>query len=262
MTTACQQIGRIIRQCRAARSWTLAQLAEAAGCSKAYLSEIENARHENPPGKRLLEALEAALEITPGQLQRLADWQKTPPRVRDHYERLAQLAGRRHDGSVNLDAMYHSGALRRRVEGHRGNVEAFGGVCVEVPLINQVAAGYPRDFTDLDFPARVADEYVSCAQVGDGDSFAARVVGDSMEPVYHEGDIIVFAPSKQPSEGADCFVRLLPDHETTFKRVFSEPNDHVRLQPLNAKYEPRVVPLDQVDGIFPAVYRMQRLGGG
>jgi SOS-response transcriptional repressor LexA len=256
-----QHIGQAIRQRRQARGWTLAQLAAAVDCSKAYLSEIENARHRNPPGRRLLEALETALEITPGHLMRAAEWQKTPRAVKADYQRLAAMAGRRGDGSVNLDAIYHSGALQRSVEAQTGNIESMRRVCVQVPLINKVVAGYPKDFTDLDFPARVADEYVSCCEVADPDAFAARVVGDSMLPEYRAGDIIVFAPSQEPTDGADCFVRLLPDHHTTFKRVFAESDDRVRLVPLNSAYETRIVAMDQVAGLYPAVYRVQRLGG-
>ena len=29
-----------------------------------------------------------------------------------------------------------------------------------IPVINKVAAGYPAEFTDLDYPLNVADEYV------------------------------------------------------------------------------------------------------
>jgi len=36
-----------------------------------------------------------------------------------------------------------------------------------VPIIYKVAAGYPADFNDLDYPAGVADDYVSCTDVHD-----------------------------------------------------------------------------------------------
>ncbi|MBI1370287.1 MAG: helix-turn-helix domain-containing protein [Planctomycetes bacterium] len=254
------ELGQAVRERRRQVGWTLDRLAAAAGCSKAYLSGIENARHANPPSARLVEAIESALSITPGELRRLADWQSTPLTVREDYQRMAAMLDRRIDGSLNLDALYQSGALQRSVEASAGNVEPMRGVCVQVPLINKVAAGYPRDFTDLDYPARVADEYVSCGQINDPDVFAARVVGESMQPTYREGDIIVFSPAIEPYEGADCFVRLLPDHDTTFKRVYFESEDRVRLQPLNPAFGPRVVALDQIAGLYPALFRIQRLG--
>lgn len=165
---------------------------------------------------------------------------------------------------------------------------------VEVPLINSVAAGYPTEFTDLGYPARVADEYVRVPEVRDPDAFAARVVGDSMEPVYREGDIVVFSPAKPvgggwdaqriggvpggvgaagagnvvgagaEDVGVDCFVRLERDHESTFKRVFFERGPEgealIRLQPLNAKYPPRVVRREDVAGLYAAVSVTRKVG--
>ncbi|HVZ94832.1 MAG TPA: S24 family peptidase [Phycisphaerales bacterium] len=134
---------------------------------------------------------------------------------------------------------------------------------VQVPLINKVAAGYPREFTDLGYPARVADEYIAVPDVYDADAFAARVVGDSMFPDYHEGDIVVFSPTAPIGEGDDCFVRLERDEETTFKRVYFEKdpkgNELIRLQPLNSTYGPRTLPREDVAGLYAAVYVVRRV---
>ncbi len=135
---------------------------------------------------------------------------------------------------------------------------------VEVPLINKVAAGYPREFTDLSYPARIADEYVRCPDVRDPDAFAARVVGDSMAPEYREGDVVVFSPAKEVESGDDCFARLERDHETTFKRVYFERGgdgeELIRLQPINNAYPPRVLPREDVAGLYAAVAAIRRVG--
>lgn len=144
---------------------------------------------------------------------------------------------------------------------HPGEVPVPLALPVEVPVINKVAAGYPREFTDLGYPARVADAYVRCPDLCDPDAFAARVCGDSMAPSYLEGDVVIFSPARSVVNGADCFVRLEPDHETTFKRVFFErgPQNEelIRLQPLNASYPPRVLPREQVAGLYAAVSFMR-----
>ena len=128
---------------------------------------------------------------------------------------------------------------------------------LEVPLINRVAAGYPREFTDLGYPARVAAEYVRCVDVGDADAFAARVVGDSMLPEYREGDIVVFSPAREVKSGMDCFARIEPDQESTFKRVYvergSEGEELIRLQPLNPAYPARLLRREDVAGLYAAV---------
>jgi repressor LexA len=129
-------------------------------------------------------------------------------------------------------------------------------------VINSIAAGYPAEFTDLDYPASIADEYIACPDVTDPDAFAARVVGDSMAPQYGEGEIVVFSPALPTPSGSDCFVRLDPDNETTFKRVYYEDDGRtIRLQPLNNAYPPRLVPREHVTGIYAAAYVMRKVGG-
>src|SRR4029077_591890 len=124
--------------------------------------------------------------------------------------------------------------------------------------------GYPKDFSDMSYPPRVADDYVGCPDVRDKDAFAARVAGDSMIPKYREGDIVIFSPTAPPRSGDDCFVRFEDGH-TTFKRVFFESDEGgasvLRLQPRNEKYRPQTVPAEQVTGLYKAVFRYQRVDG-
>lgn len=146
----------------------------------------------------------------------------------------------------------------------RTGLESLGVLPVQVPVINRVAAGYPKEFTDLDYPARIADEYVSVPSVSDADAFAARVSGDSMSPTYLEGDIVVFSPGAPTPEGTDCFVRLERDGETTFKRVYFETDgagrELIRLQPLNSAYAPRTFLREEVAGLYAAVSMVRALG--
>jgi repressor LexA len=128
-----------------------------------------------------------------------------------------------------------------------------------VPIINKVAAGYPAEFNDLDYPVGIADDYVRCPDLHDPNAFAVRVVGDSMEPKFFEGDIVIFSPSVEVHNGDDCFVRFTMPHETTFKRVFFESDKQVRLQPRNEKYSPSLIEGKRIDGIYRAVMRYQRL---
>lgn len=271
---AMRHVGEQIRSMRRARGLTLHALAAHVGCGKGYLSEIENGRRSGPPSRALLARLEEALHAQPGSLVRLGELQATPEAVREEYrgleaycrrvQRLAAVVGR-----SGLDEAYRTGRLRRFVEELSGDRSSgirseIGesprpiAIPMQVPIINKIAAGYPREFTDLGYPARVADEYVSVPEVYDADAFAARVVGDSMEPEYREGDVVVFSPSSSTPAGCDCFVRLERDEETTFKRVYFEEGaagEHlIRLQPLNSAYPPRVVQREAVAGLYAAVY--------
>jgi phage repressor protein C with HTH and peptisase S24 domain len=256
------------------------------GTTKSYLSMIENHRVSGPPSRQLLERVEQALGFVAGELVRAADWQNTPAGVREEVRRLQEQAlhgaalarwlrdraGDRPEGGKDLDELFRSGELGRRVSEVLTGEAAQGGeaaqaaglaprraVAYRVPLVNKVAAGYPRDFTDLDYPARVADSYIPAPDVEDPLAFAATVVGDSMLPEYRQGDIIIFSPAAPVADGADCFVRLEPDHQTTFKRVFFEEGGQVRLQPLNPRFPASTLPRDGIAGLYRAVARYQRL---
>ncbi len=128
-----------------------------------------------------------------------------------------------------------------------------------VPVINKVSAGYPSDFNDLDYPVGIADDYVRCPDLHDPNAFAVRVVGDSMEPKFHEGDIVIFSPAAEVHNGDDCFVRFAMPHETTFKRVFFDPDNKVRLQPRNEKYSPTIVDGKRINGLYRAIIKYEKL---
>ncbi len=284
--TEHRRAGEAIRARRAELGWSLQKLADLVGCAKGYLSEIETGRR-GPPGEEFLSRVEEFMMLASGRLVELARWERSLEaggatverelgRLRQRDEIAQRLAGllRAGDGGKRLDPAFRSGELRKLIaeydaQAGQANIapvprRAGGGNRTQVPLINKVAAGYPREFTDLAYPARVADEYVSCPDVDDPDAFAARVVGDSMSPDYREGDIIIFSPARPPRNGNDCFVRLERDHETTFKRVYFEAGEDgaelIRLQPINNAYPPRVVDREEVAGLYAAVKAIREVG--
>ncbi len=245
--------------------------------AQSYLSAIENGRC-GPPGPGILRRLEESLDTNEGELVRLADLQATPTVIRRELAELQQrqvaagrvaelLRARRGADASALDEAYRTGELRRLIDRLSPPGESAPDLVplpLEVPVVNKVQAGYPREFTDLGYPARVADEYVRCPDLADPDAFAARVVGDSMTPDYREGDIVIFSPLRDIHSGADCFARIAPDDETTFKRVFFErgsaDEELIRLQPLNPAYPPKTLPREEVLGLFVAVSVMRQIG--
>ena len=180
--------------------WSLAELAERAGCTKSYLSAIECGR-KGPPTESITRRLEEALGFEDEELLAHARWDQTPPGIKEDLQRmrrrdsharmLAKLLTHSAQRGTSLDELYASGALQSAIDridprpaSSGDGLEAGGGVALpmQVPLVNKVTAGYPADFTDLGYPARSADEYVRTPDLSDPDAFAARVVGDSMEP--------------------------------------------------------------------------------
>lgn len=274
-------LSQIIRDRRELLGLTQDEVAQRAGMSKPYLSNIETGRIDNPPSNRILEALERVLKFEEGTLTYLADEERTPPDVRDRQMKLqaevtklrailARLAQSRRAGGNDspaeaisrlLQASENRGELQIELEALTAEAAAAPMLASGslVPVINKVAAGYPHHFTDLDYPPSVADEYVRCPDVHDGKAFAARIVGDSMEPAYHEGDIVIFSPNTPAADGNDCFVRFEGDGGTTFKRAYQDDEGSLRLQPLNSKYPAEVHPRTSITGLWPAVFRIERL---
>ncbi len=256
-------LGQIIRDKRELLQLTLDEVSHRVGFSKPYLSTIETSKVKNPPSDTLLKKLERVLKFERGQLMHIAHMDRMPSDIRQAYEaREAENEKLRHVVKRIIEKRGSTRGLKTMLK--KRNLDVEGGTKALaagrlVPIINKVAAGYPVEFNDLDYPVGVADDYVRCPDLHDPNAFAVRVVGDSMEPKFFEGDIVVFSPAAEVHAGDDCFVRFTMPHETTFKRVFFESGKKVRLQPRNENYSPAVVEGKRIDGIYRAVMKYQKL---
>lgn len=106
---------------------------------------------------------------------------------------------------------------------------------VSIPLLGRVAAGRPIEAIEgtdtIDVPPDL---------IGKRDSYALRVVGDSMmEEGILDGDIIVVEERPDPRAGEVVVATV--EGEATVKRFYREKNGSVRLQPSNAAYKPIMV---------------------
>ena len=256
-------LGQIIRKRREQLNLTLDEVSRRCDFSKPYLSTIETGKVKNPPSDHLLRKLERILEFEPGLLLHIAHMEGLPCDVRQKYETaeaesqkwrhfIRNLINRKPD-ATQLDTLLSENKLN--IEPDTADIAA-GRL---VPVINRIAAGYPSDFDDLDYPVGIADDYVRCPDLHDPHAFAVRVIGDSMEPKFFEGNIIVFSPAAEVHNGDDCFVRFSMPHETTFKRAFFEQDNKVRLQPRNEKYSPIVIEGKRINGLYKAVIKYEML---
>ena len=256
-------LGAILRKKREQLSLTLDEVSNRVGFSKPYLSTIETGKVKNPPSDDLLTKLEKALEFEPGLLLHIAHMERLPSDIRHEYESAeAENQKLRQFLRSLIEKKTDPGQLRELLAETDFDVEPTKAPLSAgrlVPVINKVAAGYPSDFDDLNYPVGIADDYVRCPDLHDPNAFAVRVVGDSMEPRFRQGDIVIFSPAAEVHNGDDCFVRFTMPHETTFKRVFFEQEDKVRLQPRNEKYPPTTIDGKRINGIYRAVMKYERL---
>ncbi len=256
-------LGQIIREKREQLNLTLDDVSSRVGFSKPYLSTIETSKVKNPPSDELLSKLEKVLEFKRGQLLHIAHLERMPSDIRQQYEsaesenqKWRQIARNLIDKKVSIKRF---GALlaRNKLATEQSKSTLAAGRLV--PVINKVSAGYPTDFDDMDYPVGIADDYIRCPDLHDPNAFAVRVVGDSMEPRFCEGDIVIFSPAAEVHNGDDCFIRFAMPHETTFKRVFFEAENKIRLQPRNEKYSPTIVDGNRINGLYRAIIKHERL---
>jgi SOS-response transcriptional repressor LexA len=106
-----------------------------------------------------------------------------------------------------------------------------------VPVISWVKAGAWTEASDP-FEPGDADEWLETDVPGDN-AFCLRVAGDSMEPEFHEGEIIIIDPHQEPLPN-DFIVVKNPDGEVTFKQLKKYGRSWV-LHPLNPRYEDQEV---------------------
>lgn len=86
--------------------------------------------------------------------------------------------------------------------------------------------------------------------------YTLRVWGDSMEPKYYDGDIVLMDMAKQPRNGDDV-AALVKEDEGTLKR-YRLRGGVITLSPLNtAKYEPHDFPQDgiRIQGVVIEIVR-------
>lgn len=256
--------GMIVRRRREEMKLTQDQVASRVGISKPYLSNVETGVVKNPPSDAVSDRLEKVLDFQNGELRKLAHLTRTPPDVRRDFEAMVTEVDKLRATLIALaeKVKLPKGAglesMLKKVKAG-ANISPISSAGKPIPVINRVIAGYPHDFTDLDYPPSVADEYVRCPDVHDPQAFAARVVGDSMEPNYVQNDLVIFAPNQPARSGDDVFVRLEKDAATTFKRYVQTKGGKIRLEALNEKYAAQEYDPKEITGLWPAVMKVQRL---
>ncbi|BAM06253.1 LexA family protein [Leptospirillum ferrooxidans] len=112
-----------------------------------------------------------------------------------------------------------------------------------VPLISWVQAGNWCAIPD-NYPPGHAEEMIPCPSKCGPHSFALRVKGDSMDPDYPDGSIVIVDPDKEPRHNSDVVVRLNGEMEATFKRLKID-GPRWFLHPVNDRYP--VLPLEGKD---------------
>lgn len=124
-----------------------------------------------------------------------------------------------------------------------------------VPLLGLARAGPGGFFDDGGFPAGQGWDQVAVPGV-DEDAYALEVTGDSMMPLYRDGDIIIVSPAAQIRRGDRIVVRT-SDGEVMAKILKRQTASEMELASLNPDHADRVLPAAAVDWVARILWASQ-----
>jgi len=125
-----------------------------------------------------------------------------------------------------------------------------------VPLLSDVQAGMYKEFVDNTQPGDGGSEMIPVSCPVGRHTFALRVVGDSMEPDFTPGMILIVEPDLDPQPG-DYVIAKNGSDETTFKQLVKDGADWY-LRPCNARYPLKPLGSSAIIGVVRAVEKRFR----
>jgi SOS-response transcriptional repressor LexA len=136
------------------------------------------------------------------------------------------------------------------------NVSAGPEVRGTVPLLSAVQAGSYKMHVDNFHPGDDGEERVTSTVPVQRHTFALRVSGDSMEPDFLAGAILIVEPDMEAQPG-DYVIAKNEDEETTFKQLVKDDGDWY-LKPVNPRYPMKLLGRGKIVGVVRAVERRFR----
>lgn len=104
-----------------------------------------------------------------------------------------------------------------------------------IPLIGLAQAGGEGFFDDGGFPVGGSWDEVGLPEVADPNAYALEISGDSMEPVYRDGDLVIVSPAA-PLRRGDRVVARTQTGEVMAKELSRRSARRIELKSLNPAY--------------------------
>ena len=125
-----------------------------------------------------------------------------------------------------------------------------------VPLIGLAQAGQAGYFDDAGFPAGNGWEEIAFPDLGDDHIYALEISGDSLLPVYRDGDRILISPSANLRRGDRVAVKTRTG-EVMAKQLSRLTVQHIELRSFNPAYADRSFPMAEIAFIHRIVWASQ-----
>lgn len=125
-----------------------------------------------------------------------------------------------------------------------------------VPLLGLAQAGAGGFFDDSGLPSGEGWDAVEFPQANGESVYALEVSGDSMMPLYRDGDRIIVSPISSVRRGDRVVVRTL-EGEVMAKVLARQTANSIELASLNPEHPTRVFNLDEIDWVARIIWASQ-----
>jgi len=114
-----------------------------------------------------------------------------------------------------------------------------------MPLIGFAQAGDRGFFDDAGYPVGGGWDEIPFPEVGDPNAYALEVSGDSMEPLYRDGDRVIVSPAASVRRGDRVVVRTT-EGEVMVKQLLRQTARRIELGSLNPAHAGRSLATEEV----------------
>lgn len=134
--------------------------------------------------------------------------------------------------------------------------KARGHGAAHLPLIGFAQAGDRGYFDDAGYPVGGSWDEIPFPEVGDPHAYALEVSGDSMEPLYRDGDRVIVSPAASVRRGDRVVVRTV-DGEVMVKQLVRQTAKRIELASLNPAHQGRILASEEVAWIARILWASQ-----
>ncbi|MEJ0041425.1 MAG: helix-turn-helix transcriptional regulator [Rhizomicrobium sp.] len=125
-----------------------------------------------------------------------------------------------------------------------------------VPLIGLAQAGAQGYFDDAGFPVGAGWDEIPFPEVADEHAYALEITGESMQPVYRDGDRIIVSPAANVRRGDRVVVRT-HGGEVMAKQLARHTAQRIELRSFNAAFEDRSFAVSEIAFMHRIIWASQ-----
>ncbi len=162
------KLGEVLKQARLELALSQLDIANKIGTTQSYYNRIENDKVP-PPSSYILKKLADILKCNFSQLRELADE--------------SRLIFKQKQIEQQYKALGVNPSITR-----------------PIPIVNEVPTSTPAEYTDVDYPPGVAEDYYEF-KIKDDNAFFLKAEGDCMAPYILKGDLLLISPDGEIKNG-------------------------------------------------------------